>query len=68
MAKTERFWYIDRVDTGTSLTPDDSTMVIGLVEKSVNAVTRNGYTSNYKSIAVTGTNNLRLYTIERASD
>ena len=58
--KKERFWYIDRHETDTSLTPDDAVGVIGLVEKSTNAVTRNGYTTDYKSISESGTGNLRI--------
>ena len=68
MAKTKRFWYLDRQEVDTSLTPDASTGVIGLVEKGTSVVTRNGYTTDYQSISVTGTNNLRLYCIAQDSD
>ena len=61
--RKERFWYIDRRETDESLTPDESTAVIGLVEKSTTAVTNSGFTSDYKSISEAGSNNLRLYCI-----
>ena len=66
--RKERFWYIDRQEVDVSLDPDASTSVIGLVEKATNAVTRNGYTTDFDSISVTGTNNLRLYCICQDAD
>ena len=49
--KKEYFWYID----GNS-----GSFKIALVEKATNAVTKNGWTSDYKTIELTGTNNLRI--------
>jgi hypothetical protein len=66
--KKEIFWYIDRIEADTSLSPNSSTGVIALVEKSTNAVTRNGYSTEYTSISEAGTNNLRIYYIGQDSD
>ena len=49
--KKEYFWYLG----GSS-----ASMKIALVEKATNAVTKNGWTSDYKSIQLTGTNNVRI--------
>lgn len=66
--KTDRFWYIDRQEVDTSLNPDASTAVLGLVEKGTNTVSRNGFSTDYSSISIAGSNNLRLYVIARDSD
>lgn len=49
--KKEYFWYID----GNS-----GSFKMALVEKATSAVTKNGWTSDYKTIELTGTNNLRI--------
>jgi hypothetical protein len=49
MAKTQRAWFIDKL------------LRIGIVEKATNAVTKDGYTSNWKSISES--KDFRLYTI-----
>ena len=49
--KKEYFWYLGGSSTN---------MKIALVEKATNAVTKNGWTSNYKSIQIAGTNNVRI--------
>ena len=66
-SKISRFWYTDRQEADTSLDPDASTSVIGLVEKGTSTVTRNGYTTDYSSIS-TGSLTLRLYCICQDSD
>ena len=49
--KKEYFWYVD----GNS-----GSFKMALVEKATSAVTKNGWTSDYKTIELTGTNNLRI--------
>lgn len=49
--KKEYFWYLGGSSTSIK---------IALVEKATNAVTKNGWTSNYKSIQIAGTNNVRI--------
>ena len=48
-AKKEYFYYIDTASSGEKL---------AFVEKG--SVTRNGYTSNYKTIKIAGTNNVKV--------
>ena len=50
----QRAWYIDRL------------LRIGLVEKATNAVTKDGYTSDWQSISEV--KDLRMYTISRDAD
>lgn len=52
--KIKRAWYIDR------------SRRLGIIEKSSFAVTKDGYTSNWKSISEV--KDLRLYTISRDAD
>ncbi len=49
--KKEYFWYLGGSSAGVK---------IALVEKATKAVTKNGWTSNYKSIQIAGTNNVRI--------
>ena len=55
--KTERFWYIDN----STLRPR-----MGIVEKSTNATTKNGYTSQFKSISAA--KDITIYAIARDFD
>ena len=55
--KLERFWFID----SSGLRPR-----MGIVEKSTNAVTKDGYTTDYKS--VTEAKDVTIYAISRDSD
>jgi hypothetical protein len=57
MAKKDRYWYIDTVD---------SVLRMGIVEKSTNAVTKDGWTSEYKSI--TEAKDITIYAIIRDTD
>ena len=52
--KTKRAWFIDKMNR------------IGIIEKASFAVTKDGYTSNWKSISEV--KDLRLYTISRDAD
>ena len=52
--KIERAWYIDKLKS------------IGIVEKGTNATTKDGYTSNWKSI--TEVKDVRIYAISRDED
>ena len=52
--KTQRAWYIDKLKR------------IGIVEKGTNATTKDGYTSDWKSI--TEVKDLRIYAISRDTD
>jgi hypothetical protein len=54
MADKERAWYIDRLGK------------IGIVEKAVNAVTKDGYTSNWTSVSQV--KDVRMYAISRDND
>ena len=49
--KKEYFYFIDTHSTGEK---------IAIVEKATNAVTRNGWTSDYKTIQTAGTNILKI--------
>ncbi|OUT99817.1 MAG: hypothetical protein CBB92_04965 [Flammeovirgaceae bacterium TMED32] len=49
--KKEYFWYLGGSSASTK---------IALVEKATNAVTKNGWTSDYKSIQISGNNNVRI--------
>ena len=55
--KLERFWFID----SSGLRPR-----MGIVEKSTNAVTKDGYTTDYKSL--TEAKDVTIYAISRDSD
>ena len=57
MAKKNRYWYIDTVD---------SVLRMGIVEKSTNAVTKDGWISDYKSI--TEAKDITVYAIIRDTD
>ena len=57
MAKKNRYWYIDTVD---------SVLRMGIVEKSTNAITKDGWTSEYKS--VTEAKDITIYAIIRDTD
>ena len=52
--KKQRAWYIDRL------------LRIGIVEKATNAVTKDGYTSDWQSISEA--KDLRVYAISRDAD
>ena len=52
--KKQRAWYIDRL------------LRIGIVEKATNAVTKDGYTSDWQSISEA--KDLRIYAISRDAD
>tara|TARA_R100000781_G_C4081476_1_gene127879 strand:- start:1270 stop:1659 length:390 start_codon:yes stop_codon:yes gene_type:complete len=52
--KTQRAWFVDKLGK------------IGIVEKSNNAVTKNGFTTDWKSITVAKT--FRIYAISREND
>ena len=51
MAKTEYFWYLDGNPGQTKM---------ALVQKAKNAATKNGWISDYKTIELSGTNNIRI--------
>ena len=57
MAKKNRYWYIDTVD---------SVLRMGIIEKATNAVTKDGFTSFYKSI--TEAKDITIYAIIRDTD
>ena len=54
MAKKQRGWYIDKLKR------------IGIVEKTTNSVTKDGYTSNWGSISEV--KDVRIYAISRDND
>jgi hypothetical protein len=49
--KKQYFYFIDTHSAGEKL---------AIVQKAVNAVTRNGWSSNYATVQTTGTNNVRI--------
>ena len=53
-ARKQRAWYIDKL------------LKLGIVEKATNAVTRDGYTSDWQSISEA--KDLRIYAISRDAD
>ena len=55
--KTERFWYIDNSTKRPRM---------GIVEKATNATTKDGYTSQFKSISAA--KDITIYAIARDSD
>tara|TARA_R100000808_G_scaffold23610_1_gene52626 strand:+ start:565 stop:960 length:396 start_codon:yes stop_codon:yes gene_type:complete len=57
MAKKDRYWYIDTVD---------SVLRMGIVEKATNTVTKDGWTSQYTSI--TEAKDITIYAIIRDTD
>jgi hypothetical protein len=52
--KKQRAWFIDKL------------LKLGIVEKATNAVTKDGYTTNWQSISEV--KDLRMYTISRDAD
>lgn len=52
--RKQRAWFIDKLGS------------MGIVEKATNAITKDGYTTNWKSI--TEAKDLRLYTISQDAD
>ena len=62
-AENRRFWIFSNYDKGVSTA---KTYRIGIVEKVINAVTRDGKTSNYQSISEV--KELRMFAIARGAD
>jgi len=54
----KRMWMFSKYDSSSSTS---KTYRLGIVEKVVNAITRDGRTSDYQSCSISGTSNIRIY-------
>ena len=57
-ASNKRYWSFSKYDSSSSTS---KTYRLGILEKVVNSVTRDGRTSDFQSCSITGTNNVRVY-------
>ena len=57
-SNNKRMWMFSKYDSSSSTS---KTYRLGIVEKVVNATTKDGRTTDYQSCSITGTNNIRIY-------